>query len=427
MPRAERRGAVWHHVRSWLDRRAVPEQLAIGLEALRRYKLRTALSVLGVVLGVAAVIAMMSVSSGARRETLRQVQLLGLDNIVVRNDLFAAQEGTRRSAGLTTGDARSVKLLVPLVDVVMPLVERVAPVQGPQGRGTQAVVGVTPDYASLLRLQLGRGRFLAAPDVDGRGRVCVLGGPLARTLFGFRDPLGRRVSIAREEFTVVGVLAERAGSARQAVSLAARDLNQAVMVPISVLLAQPPARDPLQRVDELWIRVADGERVLEIGRVVEHTLARLHRGVRDVRVIVPRELLNQRYRTQRTFSIVVGSVAVLSLLVGGIGIMNIMLASVLERTREIGVRRTVGATRRDVTLQFLTESLVMTLSGGAVGILTGTVVSWLISAYAGWHTHVSAVAVLLGFGVSVLVGLGFGIYPASQAARLDPIDALRYE
>ena len=226
---------------------------------------------------------------------------------------------------------------------------------------------------------------------------------------------------------MVGVLADRAGDAQAIGALAARDLNLAALVPISALLDATPEGNPGKAVDELWIQVRDGERVLELGQAVQHALVRLHRGVQDVEVVIPRELLNQRYRMQRTFSVVVGSVAVLSLLVGGIGIMNIMLASVLERTHEIGIRRTVGATRRDVTLQFLTESLLMTLSGGAVGILTGVAVSFGITAYAGWSTSVSLAAVLLALLVSFAVGLSFGIYPARRAAALQPIDALRYE
>jgi putative ABC transport system permease protein len=292
------------------------------------------------------------------------------------------------------------------------------------------VLGVTREYQDVLRLDLGTGRFLAELDERSRARLCVLGATLSRALFGYKDPLGESVLIENEPFRVVGVLRDRATDARGIGTLASRDLNQAAVIPLSAARSQrsPSAETGArQAVDEIWIRVRDGRRVVELGEVVEHALVRLHNGVRDFEVVVPRELLNQRYRTQRTFSVVVGSVAVLSLLVGGIGIMNIMLASVLERTHEIGIRRTVGATRRDVTFQFLTESLLMTVSGGVTGILAGVFVSWGITAYAGWSTRVSAGAVFLAFLVSVAVGLGFGIYPASKAARLAPIDALRYE
>jgi putative ABC transport system permease protein len=180
-------------------------------------------------------------------------------------------------------------------------------------------------------------------------------------------------------------------------------------------------------VDEIWLQAEDGDRIETVGRVLTSTLQRLHGGRQDTDIVVPRELLAQRYRTQQTFSIVVGSIAAIALLIGGIGIMNIMLTSVVERTHEIGIRRTVGATRRDVTQQFLTESLMMTLVGGLLGVVIGVASAVGITAYAGWTTYVSPPAVLLGIAVSLSVGLVFGIYPAVKAARLEPVDALRYE
>jgi putative ABC transport system permease protein len=313
------------------------------------------------------------------------------------------------------------------VAAVAPLVERWPNVSAAGRTRLVQALGVGHGYGRVLRLPLARGRFLTTLDERSRARVCVLGATLSRALFGFRNPLAESVRVDQEWYRVVGILAERGTDARAIGTIAARDLNQAVLLPISTLLGATSEGDPDQSVDEIWVQVADGERVMELGEAVQHAVTRLHRGVADAEVVIPRELLNQRYRTQRTFSVVVGSVAVLSLLVGGIGIMNIMLASVLERTHEIGIRRTVGATRRDVTLQFLTESLLMTLSGGAAGILTGVLVSFGITAYAGWSTSVSLYAVLLAFLVSFVVGLGFGIYPATKAAQLQPIDALRYE
>ena len=433
MPPAEPAGrlARWlsdvRRVATRLTRRDPALLLSISAEALGRYKLRTALSVLGVVLGVAAVIAMMSVSEGARREALSQMELLGLDNLVVRNRILSAQPSAP-SVGLTTGDALHLPRLVPLVSAVAPLVERWPNVSAAGGRGrlTQ-VLGVTEGYEAVLRLGMSRGRFLTPLDVGSRAHVCVLGGTLSRALFGFREPLGESVKLDDEWYRVVGVLADRATDSRGIGALAARDLNQAALVPLSTLIGATPEGDPHKAVDEIWLKLTDGERVLQLGRAVQHAVSRLHRGADDAEVVIPRELLSQRYRTQRTFSVVVGSVAVLSLLVGGIGIMNIMLASVLERTHEIGIRRTVGATRRDVTLQFLTESLLMTLSGGAVGIVAGVAVSFGITAYAGWSTSVSPAAVLLAISVSFAVGLSFGIYPATKAAELQPIEALRYE
>jgi putative ABC transport system permease protein len=209
-------------------------------------------------------------------------------------------------------------------------------------------------------------------------------------------------------------------------SMGWHQINRAAFVPLPTLTGHTLEVSPNQPVDEVWLQVGDGERSEELGEVFRRLL-RQTRDADEFTIVVPRELLAQRYRTQRTFSVVVGSVAALALLIGGIGIMNIMLTSVVERTREIGVRRTAGARRRDVTMQFLVETLLMTVGGGLVGIAVGAVVSAGIAVYAGWSTHVSTTAVALGFFVSVSVGILFGLYPAMKAARLEPVDAMRHE
>ena len=226
---------------------------------------------------------------------------------------------------------------------------------------------------------------------------------------------------------VVGVLAVRSTGDRGGRTAAARDLDEVLIGAVAEVLPVSPSIHPAQRVDEVWIRIADEDGITDVAGSIERTLAHAHGVTPVLDVVVPRDLLNQRIRTQRTFNVVVGSVAVLSLLVGGIGIMNTMLTSVLERTREIGLRRVVGATSRDIVVQFLIESLIMTLVGGGLGIVAGVVTAQVITAYAAWNTIVSLVSVALAFGVSASVGLGFGIYPALQAARLQPVDAVRYE
>ena len=222
---------------------------------------------------------------------------------------------------------------------------------------------------------------------------------------------------------VVGVLDARATGGRAGRTAAARDLDGVVIASIAGVLPASATIAPWQRVDEVWLRVSAGDDVPAVAGAISSTLARAHGAMPGIDVIVPRDLLRQRVRAQRTFNVVVGSVAVLSLLVGGIGIMNIMLTSVLERTREIGLRRVVGATARDIVVQFLTESLLVTLAGGGIGIVMGVATSYAITAYAGWSTSVSSTAVVLAVGVSALVGLAFGSYPAAQAARLQPVDA----
>ena len=397
------------------------EVLDISIEALGRYRLRTALSTLGIVLGVAAVIAMFSVGEGAREDVLRQVEQLGLNNVIVRNQGFGADSELRLQ------DARLLRDLLPGVTSVSPLVERFVTASGLIGTHRTALVGVAPEYGTVLDLEVTSGRFLAPLDERARAPVCVLGAQLGRVLFGYRDPVGEVVRLDRIWCEVVGVLARRAIDGRAGRIATARDLDNVVFASIAGVLPVSPAIDPTQRIDEIWIRVTDDDDVAPVAASVERALNLANGGAQVLDIVVPRDLLSQRIRTQRTFNVVVGSVAVLSLLVGGIGIMNIMLTSVLERTREIGLRRVVGATRRTIVVQFLTESLIMTTAGGGIGIAAGIATSYAITAYAAWSTSVSFLAVALGFGVSAVVGLVFGIYPASQAAQLQPVDAVRYE
>jgi putative ABC transport system permease protein len=408
--------------------RQLHEALRVALEAQSRYKLRTSLSVLGVVLGVAAVIAMMSVTEGARRDALEQVQLLGLDNLVARNrTLTLAESRGGWSPGLTLADAQLLPALVPWSASVSPLVERVTHVSQSGRTVMVPFVGIRPSYQGILNLRAGRGRLLSYADERGGSRVTVLGAQLARRLFGYADPVEQLVRLEGQYYRVVGVLSDRGGRSPSLGALAWRDLNNAALAPLATVSKLGLDVMPGQRVDEIWLQAADGERVEPIGQVLRQALKSLHRGQEDFDIVIPRELLEQRYRTQRTFSVVVGSVAILALVIGGIGIMNIMLTSVVERTHEIGIRRTVGATRRDIATQFLVETLLMTVGGGLFGILVGAVVSLGITAYADWSTRVSPLAVALAFGVSISVGLVFGIYPATKAAQLEPIDAVRYE
>ena len=395
------------------------EVLQISLEALGRYRLRTILSTLGIVLGIAAVIAMLSVGEGARKDVLQQMEQLGLNNVILRNRGLGA--------GLRLGDAILLRDLLPGVAAVSPLIERSVAASGPLAGHRASLLGVVPAYGTLLDLSVQRGRFLAPLDRRAGKMVCVLGARLRGVLFGYRDPLGEQVQVGRGWCEVVGVLAPRSTGGRAGRTAAARDLDGVVMGLIDDVLPTTPTVAPGQRIDEIWLRLTDGSNVTAVAGSIEPALARAHGAAPAIEVIVPRDLLNQRVRTQRTFNVVVGSVAVLSLLVGGIGIMNTMMTAVLERTREIGLRRVVGATARDIVAQFLIESLIMTLAGGGIGIVMGVATAYAITAYAAWPTSVSSLAVGLAVVVSVAVGLAFGIYPASQAARLQPVDAVRYE
>ena len=401
------------------------EFLRIAVEALGRYRLRTALSVLGVVLGVAAVIAMMSVSEGAAREALAQVDALGLDNIVAQSTGGLNARGTMKRS-LPASDADRALALVPSAVAAAPVVSRYVRVGVSDRVEPTQVLAASPAFQKILRLTAERGRLLSETDADTSSRVCVIGAALARQLFGYRDPVGETIRITEDHYRVIGVLREQGGDPQNGTTMAWHNVNRAVLAPLSTITGKTIGVAPNQPVEEIWVQVKDSERSVELGEVLRRMLLQT-RAADEFHIVVPRELLAQRYRTQRTFSVVVGSVAALALLVGGIGIMNIMLTSVVERTREIGVRRTAGAKRRDVTMQFLIETLLMTVGGGIFGIVIGSLVSVGIAAYAGWSTHVSITAVMLGFVVSFLVGLVFGLYPAMKAAALQPVDAMRYE
>jgi putative ABC transport system permease protein len=396
--------------------------LRLGVRSLKLHKLRSSLSILGVVFGVAAVVAMSSVGEGARRETLAQIASLGIDTVTVRPR--PAEPGEKTPPALPGGTAESIGRVVPAVRAVAPL--RVAELPAEAAGRTAAVIaiGTTAAYRDATRLELAAGRFLADLDVAERKRVAVLGAAAARALFPLGSPVGEAVRLGGEWFQVVGVLEGRASPRGRGAAIRGRDLNRSVLVPIGALDRGTDRRP--DSVDEVVFRLATPEAVVP-GAGVALAVVRRATGGERVEVIVPREILRQRERTQRVFDVVTGAVAAISLLVGGIGIMNIMLASVAERTREVGVRRALGARRRDVAAQFLVESSLLTVAGGVLGSMLGLVGSALIQLFAGWPTAVHPLMLVAALVVALAVGIGFGFYPAWYAAGLDPVEALRQE
>ena len=382
------------------------------------HKLRSLLSVIGVLFGVAAVVAMSSVGEGARREVLAQIGALGMDSISVRS------RPEKGEAGLRLADAESLAGVVPDAVAVAAVREASLTAEGLGRRATATVVGTTPAYAAATRLRLANGRFLGDLDLRDRKRVAVVGASVARQLAPLQELRGQVIRLGGDFYVVVGVLEDRALKAARGTPIRTRDVNRSVFVPIGAL--QPAAQGDPEAIDELVLRVSDGARVTEAAEVVRRVLRRRSGGA-AFDVVVPREILRQRERAQRIFNVVTGAVAAIGLLVGGIGIMNIMLASVAERTHEIGVRRACGATRGDIARQFLSESLLMTGAGGLLGSLLGVIGSIVIQRWADWPTALSPLMLVAALLVAFGVGVGFGSYPAHLAAQLEPAEALRRE
>ncbi len=407
------------------------ESLGSGVESLRHHALRSFLAMLGIIFGVGAVIAMLSIGAGAERDALEVIDAMGLRNVVVKDKRFDREnelsEIRRKSAGLSARDAAALRDAVPGVGLVVQKIE-VEPwkVFSPAGRAKPRVLGVSADYPSLVRINLREGRFFDGHDEQTYAAVAVIGDQVRRDLFGFGPALGRPLKVNDEWLTVIGILAPSAGK-REIQGVTLEGTANDVYLPATTAerrFSRPPLKSPL---DELVVSMARGTPVQESAAVIQTMLDRLHGGAADYTITVPEALLEQSRRTQRLFDIVMGAIAGISLLVGGIGIMNIMLATVLERTREIGIRRAMGARQADVRNQFVMEAFAVTLTGGLLGIAMGLAIAKGVAFYAGWKTIVTFWSIALSVGVSAGVGLVFGIYPAVRAARLDPVEALRYE
>jgi len=398
--------------------------IQVAIRGLALHKLRSTLSALGIVFGVAAVVAMLSVGEGARREILAEVGRLGINRVTVRAGSLSrsteVEAGKLQSPGLSLADAEAISEVSPNVESLAPVRTASEQIANGERRAEATLLATTPSFARTEELALAGGRFVADADVSDAKRVIVLGHELRELLFPYDEPVGSGVRIGGEWYSVVGALEPRELS-RQGGRMSGRNLNRVAFVPLSCL---PRERGLL---DEIAVRIDDPGKVRDSARLIESVVRRRHRGALDFEIVVPQELLAGYERARFQFNVVVGAVAALSLLVGGIGIMNIMLANVSERIREIGIRRSLGASREDITRQFLAEALLLTTVGGIAGIVLGFALALGISSYAGWPTAVSVRAILAALILAAATGIGFGLYPAMQAARSSPVEALRRE
>jgi putative ABC transport system permease protein len=416
--------------------------IRLGVKNLLLHKMRSILTMLGIIFGVASVIAMLAIGEGASHEAQEAIKELGSNNVIVRSvkppeedQARGGQQGMAVEYGLTYRDADRIRATLPALQEVYPMRIFRENVRFGSRQIQAQVTGTLPSHIDLLNVPVLRGRFLTEVDQHYQRNVCVISEGLAARLFDFREPVGSAVRIGSHYYQVIGVVADRrhqapAGAPRLTSS------DNFVYIPLSV------ARS---RFGEMIVRVTAGSREFERVQLhqitvqfaqVEHvqegsaqlrTLLQNFHDKRDWELIVPLQLLQQAEQTKRIFNIVLGSIAALSLLVGGIGIMNIMLATVTERTREIGIRRALGAKKKDIVTQFLVETVVLSVGGGIIGLGVGIIIPVSVALLTNMVTIITFWSLILAFGISVLVGIVFGLYPASRAANMDPIEALRHE
>jgi putative ABC transport system permease protein len=414
-------------------RRSVAD-LRQALDNLRAQKTRTALTALGIVFGVGSVIGMLAIGAGAREESLSFIEQLGVRNVLIESRPATSreelQQRRRSSPGLTERDARILQANIESLDTLSPrLTLHPARVLPKPARDVPELHGVRTSYAVIHNLRTVDGGFFTARDDASSAAVCVLGEGAKVNLLGYGPAVGRFVKINDNWLEVVGVLGEQLVAGAQTSAGKMQDLNNVIYIPLSTFQYRFWDQSSFMKdeLDGIDLRLRTGADSVEVAKVVTAILNSTHHNTQDFSVTIPAALLAQQQRTQAIFTYVMVAIAAISLLVGGIGIMNIVLATVLERTREIGVRRATGARRADIVRQFLTESVLISVGGGLLGIAFGFFLAWLIARTADWKTIVTMSSVVIASSVSVAVGVIFGIYPAMKASRINPIEALRYE
>jgi len=440
--------------------------LRIALEAVLLNRFRSFLTALGIIFGVAAVIAMMAIGNGARQEILEQIRLVGVNNIIIKPEALDQDEGEsdegkqagigRFSPGLTLADAESIRHTLPGIALSSPQVIYDTDVVRSGRRKQARLSGVHPDYFSIFNLHPVQGRLFSDVHIDNAAAVCVIGSDVRARFFPDEDPIGKRLKTGKVWLTIIGIL-EHSPASGGLSEMGIENHNENIYAPVSTVLLRfrdrsaitaaslkrsegddeavilgssssaSVAEEGKHQLDRIIVQMEEASQLKPAREVVERMLLRRHQQVKDYSVSIPEMLLKQEQRTREIFNIVLGAIAGIALLVGGIGIMNIMLASVMERIKEIGVRQAMGARRKDIVFQFLAESTLISIGGGLIGVMLGVALSQLIMEIAGILTIISLWSIFLSFLVSAAVGILFGFMPARKAAQQDPVVSLRYE
>ena len=409
-------------------------EIYMGLSSLLVHKLRTLLTMLGMIFGVGAVVAMLAITAGVEKEMLSYIDLLGVNNIIIEakeaTDRTELQARRAISPGMTFRDYRAILENTQGIDKATPR-KRFKPTKVLPKTSAELpmLIGVEPSYMDIQSVRLVEGRFFTEEENATAAPVCVLGETAKVNLLGYEPAVGKYIKINDVWLQVIGVMAQQAGGDTDVEGVEILSRNNLVVSPLRTVMFRFEDQNSFLKdeIDGIYLRVKPGVDSIETAAVINAILAATHKDAGDYSVTVPAGLLEQKKRTSDIFKVVMICIAGISLLVGGIGIMNIMLATVLERTREIGIRRAIGARQADIVRQFLTEAVMISMIGGFIGILFGVSLAQIIAAAAGWSTVVTFTSIAVAFGVSVGIGLLFGIYPAVQAAKLDPIEAIRYE
>jgi len=433
----------------------------IAVESVLSNKFRSLLTALGIIFGVAAVIAMMAIGSGAQKEILEQIKLVGVNNIVITpvveqkeevlSDETAAKEKPNFSPGLTLYDARSLEKIIPGITHLSPEIVLETNIIKNGRRRSAKLVGVDNSYFSVANFTFQGGYIFSKEQLEMGEAVCIIGKGVQAKFFSQENPLGKMLKVGKHWLRVIGVLDQRFISEKSLTNLGIRDYNMDVYAPLNTVLLRYKNRSLIterlllraqfqeeeneenkkaenyHQIDRLVIQVDRTEKLTGIAEVASKLLKRRHYEMVDFEITIPELLLKQQQRTKSIFNFVLGAIAGISLLVGGIGIMNIMLASVMERIKEIGLRMSIGAKKRDIIAQFLFEAVMISVSGGFVGVFLGVVFAILVSNFADIETSVTFISILISFGVAASIGIIFGITPAQRAAQQDPIVSLRHE